>query len=229
MQKNIMLSNRLLMTAQFVYGGSKLVDVGTDHAYLPVFLIQNGVIEKAIACDIHQKPLENARKTVESCGLSDKVFLCISDGLKNIKSEDADEIVIAGMGGTLISEIIEKAPWLKDKNKHLILQPQTKAEQLRAFLYDSGYEILEEKAVFEGKRLYIAMHAVFLGAKKSYTLSEAYIGGFCNKNDEAAREYLRRQAEHINLKIKGCKISGDEQGEKLLSLVLKDINEVINA
>lgn len=224
-----MLTNRLLMTAKFVYGGGTLIDVGTDHAYLPVSLIQNGLIKKAVACDIHQKPLENARKTVESYNLSDKITLCISDGLQNINPDEADEIVIAGMGGTLISEIIEKAPWLKNKKKHLILQPQTKAEQLRTFLYNGGYEILEEKAVFEGQRLYIAMHAAFSGEKRDFSLSDTYIGGFRDKKDDAACEYIKRQARHIELKIQGCKISGDELNEKLLTAVLKDVNEVINA
>ncbi len=217
------------MTANFVYGSGTLVDVGTDHAYLPVWLIQNGVIKNAIACDIGQKPLENARKTVEAYALTDKISLRISDGLQNIKPSEADEIVIAGMGGKLISEIIEKAPWLKNKDKHLVLQPQTKSEKLRAFLYGNGYEILEEKAVFEGKRLYIAMHAVFSEKKKNYNLSDTYIGGFYNKNDDAACEYLIRQARYIGLKIQGCKISGDTQNEKLLTKVLKDIKEVINA
>lgn len=228
MQKDITLTNRLLVTAQFVYGGGTLIDVGTDHAYLPVFLIQNGVIKEAVACDIHQKPLENARKTVENYNLSDKITLCISDGLQNINPDRADEIVIAGMGGTLISEIIEKAPWLKNKKKHLILQPQTKAEQLRAFLYNGGYEIIEEKAVFEGQRLYIAMHAVFTGINKDFSLRDAYIGGFRDKKDDGAREYLKRQAKHIELKIQGCNISGDERNKKVLTAVLKDINEVIN-
>ncbi len=227
MQRSISLSGRLLITAQFVKGGGTLADVGTDHAYLPVWLIQQEIVDKAIACDIREKPLNNARETVKRFNLEDRISLRLSDGLDAVSADEADEIVFAGMGGTLISDIIRRTPWLKNKDKHLVIQPQTRVEELRCTLSDGGYEILGEKAVFEGKRVYIAMHAVYSGINHFRPPSFAYIGRLSDNLDDSAIQHLKKQAKVITMKIKGCRNSGDEQGVGQLSKILEDINEVI--
>lgn len=227
MNKSVTLSNRLEATARFVKEGGVLVDVGTDHAYLPVWLVQNGIIKRAIACDIGEKPLKKAYDTVKRHGLLDRISLRLSDGLDAISPDEADEFVFAGMGGTLISKLIMRAPWLKNKEKHLILQPQTRAEELRQMLTENGFEILGERAVFEGKRVYIAMHASFSGVKSEYDSSYAYIGRLTDNLDNAAREYLKSQAKRVAMKIEGFNISGDSQSVALYSKILSKINEVI--
>ena len=98
------LTPRLSAVASLVKGGGIIADIGTDHGYLPVFLVQNGIVPGAIAADIGKMPLENARKTVVEYGLTDKIQLRLSDGLKEFVSTDASEIIFAGMGGTLIAE-----------------------------------------------------------------------------------------------------------------------------
>lgn len=215
------------MTARLVRGGGVLADVGTDHAYLPVWLIQNGIIDRAIACDIREMPLKNACETVKKYKLEDKIVLRLSNGLDAVLPDEADEFVFAGMGGTLISNMIARAPWLKNKDKHLVLQPQTKARELRSFLCGEGYEILGERAVFEGRRVYIAMHAVYSGVKTEREPAYMYIGGLRDNPDGAAKEYLRRQARSVSLKIEGCRISGDTENAELLSKILAQINGVI--
>ncbi len=203
------------------------MDVGTDHAYLPVFLIQQGIVDRAIACDIREMPLNNARKTIKKYKLEDKIAIRLSNGLDAVSSDEADEIVFAGMGGTLISDIIRRTLWLKSNNKHLVVQPQTRAWELRRTLIDNGFEILGEKAVFEGKRVYIAMHAVYSGITNPHTASFAYIGRLSDNLDEAAVQYLKNQAKAITMKIKGCRNRQDEQGCLHFSKILEDIYEVI--
>lgn len=215
------------MTARLVKGGGVLADVGTDHAYLPVWLIQNGIIDRAIACDIREMPLKNAYETVKKYKLEDRISLRLSDGLDALMPDEADEFVFAGMGGTLISNMMARAPWLKNKDKHIILQPQTKAWELRSFLCAEGYEILGERAVFEGRRVYIAMHAVYSGVKTERESGYMYIGELRNSPNGAAKEHLRRQAKSVSLKIGGCRISGDAEKAELLSEILAQINEVI--
>ena len=137
----IKLDQRLLSVASLVRKNKVVADVGTDHAYVVAYLIENGITERAIASDINKGPLENARQTLVDCGIEDKVSLILSDGLKNIPENSCEDIVIAGMGGILISEILENAPWIKNDNMHIIAQPMTHAEVLRKWLFENGFEI----------------------------------------------------------------------------------------
>lgn len=128
----INLTPRLLKTAELITPCKKLADIGTDHAYIPVYALQNALAETVVASDINEGPLNNAAKTVKQYGFEDRVVLRLSDGLENIEETEADAVVIAGMGGELIAKIIGDAPWLKN-NKQIIMQPMTHFEDLRAF------------------------------------------------------------------------------------------------
>ena len=123
----------MLKTAELITPCKKLADIGTDHAYIPVYALQNDLAETVVASDINEGPLNNAAKTVKQYGFEDRVVLRLSDGLENIEETEADAVVIAGMGGELIAKIISDAPWLKN-NKQIIMQPMTHFEDLRAFL-----------------------------------------------------------------------------------------------
>ena len=135
------LKPRLQMAADMVRTGSRLADIGTDHAYLPAALILGGRISSAIAADLRKGPLENAEATVRTYGIADRVQLRLSDGLKFVLPDEVDDIVIAGMGGILISEILSACPWIKDSSKRLVLQPQSHSEDVRKYLWDNGFEI----------------------------------------------------------------------------------------
>ncbi len=150
------------MVAEEVRSGKKIVDIGTDHAYLPAYLIENNISPCAIAADIGKGPLENAKKVVATSEkLRENIELRLSDGLKEIKPDEAEDIIIAGMGGILISEILSAAPWVKDETKRLILQPMSHAEDVRRYLCQSGFEIIKEKACSDGKHNYIIIVAEF--------------------------------------------------------------------
>ncbi|MBQ1965310.1 MAG: SAM-dependent methyltransferase [Clostridia bacterium] len=152
MSEFVTLPPRLLEVAQMIGSCCLLADIGTDHAHLPVFMIQSGRCSHAFACDVNEGPLLRARSAVEKYGLSDGIDLIRSDGLHSVP-EEYDVLVIAGMGGDLISRILyEHPPICAEK---LILQPMTKPEVLRRFLFRHGYFIEEERAVTEGEKRYI--------------------------------------------------------------------------
>ncbi|MBQ3884851.1 MAG: SAM-dependent methyltransferase, partial [Ruminococcus sp.] len=129
-----MLDNRLKLCAELVSGKGIAVDVGTDHALLAAELINSGKCSKVIASDIKEGPLEAAARTVEKFGLADKIDLVLSDGIKNVPLEGVTDIVIAGMGGETIADIISVMP--AEADAKLILQPMTKPEVLRKKLYE---------------------------------------------------------------------------------------------
>lgn len=157
------LDNRLALCAGFVRENSSLADIGTDHAYLPVWLALNHKIKSAVACDIRPLPLKNAQNNIDLYGVGDIVSTVLSDGLDEISPECADDIVIAGMGGELISKIISRTLWLRDENKRLILQPMTRADSLRLFLCQNGFKIINEKPCISLGKSYSVMSVAFDG------------------------------------------------------------------
>ena len=138
------LSPRLKAAADYVRCGKKIADIGTDHAHLPIYLVENGICTSAIGSDVRPGPIANAEINVKNAGFSDKISLRLASGLDKVEPDEADDIIFSGMGGILIAELIEKAPWLKDSDKHLILQPQSHAEILRSYLTQNGFRIEKE-------------------------------------------------------------------------------------
>ena len=222
----IKLDNRLMSVASLVRKGSTVVDVGTDHAYVVAYLIENGIIEKAIASDINKGPLENARQTIIDCGISEKTELILSDGLMSVPENSADDIVVAGMGGILISEILENTPWLKNKNIHIIAQPMTHAEILRKWLCDNGFEIQREVASTDGKRVYVAISAFFTGKIHSFFDGYYYIGELKENKDELSMMYIDKILNSLQKKYDARRSAGleDEDG---LQKIISEINTLI--
>lgn len=150
----IKLTPRLLAIADRVPSGTTVVDVGTDHAYIPAWLVAQGICPSAWAADIQKGPLENARDTIERENLTDKVALRLGPGLAPIRGESPQSIIIAGMGGILISEILEADIAIARQAETLILQPMSGFTELRRWLVTHGFRITEECLVKEGRRLY---------------------------------------------------------------------------
>ncbi len=147
------LSPRLAAVAALVPSGARLADVGTDHAYLPVWLILNGRIDQAIAADVRQGPLDHARRTAREYGVTEQLDFRLCDGLASITPEECDTVTIAGMGGETIAGILSRAPWSRE-GVRLILQPQSTQSVLRSFLAKEGWRIVREYVVREGERWY---------------------------------------------------------------------------
>lgn len=201
-----MLDNRLKMCADMISGKGIVCDVGTDHALLAAHLITTGKCEKVIASDINEGPLESARKTVEKYGISEKVELVLSDGLKNVNGEGVSDIVIAGMGGETIVKILSERQF--DLNGiRLILQPMTKAEILRKWLADYGYKIVSENGVSEGEKLYTVITASAMPGCESLTEFEA-LRGFYSDDDEVGKIIRQKEAERLLKVSKSLKKAG---------------------
>ncbi len=190
-----MLDNRLKMCADMISGKGIVCDVGTDHALLAAHLITTGKCEKVIASDINEGPLESARKTVEKYGISEKVDLVLSDGLKNVNGDGVSDIVIAGMGGETIAKILGECEFDLGGIR-LILQPMTKAEVLRKWLEDYGYKILSENGVAEGEKLYSVITATAMPGCESLTEFEALRGLFSD-DDEIGRKIRQKESERL--------------------------------
>lgn len=142
------LTKRLQAVADLVPKGCHFADIGTDHAYLPVWLLQNGVVDRAIAGDIRQGPLDHARATAQRYGCTEQLSFRLSDGLGGLEAHEADCIAIAGMGGEAIISILSAAPWTRE-NVRLILQPQSNLPELRRWLTKNDYRIMQEQCLYE--------------------------------------------------------------------------------
>ena len=165
----IKISQRLQMIAGLVTEGGRLADVGTDHGYIPIWMKQNGRIASAIAMDVNQGPLDSAKEHIHACQLDAYIETRMSDGLDALGKEDADTVVIAGMGGALTIRILqrglEKFGRRADGSwdwsvRELILQPQSEIDEVRRFLREQGFRIVDEDMLVEDGKYYTAMRAV---------------------------------------------------------------------
>ncbi|SDE62165.1 tRNA (adenine(22)-N(1))-methyltransferase [Sporomusa acidovorans] len=148
------ISERLKAIADMVPAGVTLADIGTDHAYLPIYLTRHKVITCAIAGDIHQGPYLSAKNAVESAGLTSFISVRLGNGLDVVKPGEAEVVVIAGMGGSNIIDILSSRPEVTAGLRRLILQPMLAAASVRKWLHDNGWRIAAEQLVREDGRLY---------------------------------------------------------------------------
>ncbi len=171
----VKLSKRLSTVASFVRNGATVVDVGTDHAYLPIYLVQTKKAKKAIATDINEGPLTRAKENIAQNNLENEIVTYISNGLDNIEVYLPDDILICGMGGELIAEIIEKSIYAKNSDVNLILQPMTSVRELRDYL-KNGFSIYDETVVYEDGKFYQIICARYDGKMHDYSEIELEIG-----------------------------------------------------
>ncbi|CCL82967.1 tRNA (adenine(22)-N(1))-methyltransferase TrmK [Clostridioides difficile] len=157
------LTDRLLKIASLVSDGKKIADIGTDHGYIPVYLLKEGKVPFAVLADVNKGPLDNAHKEVIQNNLLDKVDLRLGSGIEILEIGEVEEVIIAGMGGILISELLEAKKEVAHNVEKLILQPMQAQEELRYYLLNNGYEILEEVLVREDFRIYEIIVAKYIG------------------------------------------------------------------
>lgn len=199
------LSKRLTFLSGMVTEGHVLADVGTDHGYIPIFLVKQGKIPNAIAMDIRQGPLLRAREHIEAYGLGGYIQTRLSDGVASLREGEADTILIAGMGGSLVLHILTEGKNVIESAKELILQPQSEIEKVREYLCRSGYGITEEKILREDGKFY-QMFACKPQRGKEGSLAAAdpvffrYGEMLLGERDPVLKEYLfyrKRQYEDI--------------------------------
>ncbi len=220
MNKLFQLDNRLSVCADFVRKDTTLADIGTDHAYLPIWLAKTHLIKSAIAADIRPLPLKSGLENIKKFNCEDIVKTRLSDGLDKISQDEADDIVMAGMGAELICDIISRADWLKSPEKRLILQPMTRAHILRKYLAENGFEILQEKACAHAGKNYTVILSKYIGQQIEYDTPFYYIGRL-DPEDDLAKAYMYQVLKKLVYKSNGKKHDGEDSGE--LDRVINEI------
>lgn len=172
---SVPLSRRLCACAALVPSGARVADVGTDHGYLGIYLLREGLCPYVAACDLREGPLENARRNANRFGIRQGMDFILSDGLHKVRPDSIDAVVCAGMGGDLIIKILSEAPWLKDARYTLVLQPQAGINELRAWLGAQGYREEQVALVRDAGFLYCAMQVRFTGEKTELSPGQQFL------------------------------------------------------
>lgn len=172
------LSKRMEALARMVTPGNRLCDVGCDHGFLPIYLVQQKLIPSAIAMDIGEGPLMAARTHIAEAGLETVITTRRSDGLAQVSEDETDTILIAGMGGGIVIHILTEGRSVARKVKELILQPQSELEEVRRFLFSENYELLQEDMILEDGKYY-PMMKVRYAPEKFVQQSKPTDGDFC--------------------------------------------------
>lgn len=177
MIEKIVLDERLSAAAELVPQSAVLLDVGTDHGYLPAKLLLDGKIARAGASDVNEDPLSKAVKTAEKYGVSDKMSFYLSDGLASVPDlNEYTAVSICGMGGELIARIISDSEYLRERRVPLVLQPMSSAEDLSEYLAENGYAVTDERIAFAAGKVYRVMLAAYDGRRRELTPIEHLIG-----------------------------------------------------
>lgn len=188
------LQGRLLKAATMLEGCERPADIGTDHAYIPIYLIRSGRFNRFIATDVKRGPLQRAASNVEKYGLTESIDLRLGDGLKPIYPGECDGFVIAGMGGVVISEILEASPENARNAKVLVLQPVQAVAYLREYLYRKGYLIDNEELVYDEGKFYVVIRAVYDGECRSDEDLYYHVGRLLfERRDPLLKAYLERR------------------------------------
>ena len=220
------MRKRLETIAEMIPDGRGVVDVGTDHGYLPVWLSQRGYTGLLYASDVNAAPLEAARKTAREAAQENRIRFLLCDGLDDCPPELIDTIVIAGMGGDLICRILDRAEWCLDSAYTLLLQPMTKAEVLRYWLVNNGFSLQEERLVREGGIIYQIIKAVF-SDHMPLTDAELFAGAFPNiRREELCAEWLDSLIERFSKEEKGL-LSAETVNEGRLSICRNTLRQLI--
>lgn len=209
------ISKRLLCCASMVQPGSRVADIGTDHGYLGIYLLQSGAARHVIACDLRKDPLENARRNAKLFGVDGEMELRLSDGLEKILPDEVDTVVMAGMGGDLIQKILSQCPWRKREGLQFILQPQSAGNVLRRWLCEDGFEIRREEPVQDGHFLYTVM-AIRQGTPSPLTPGTEYASpALLASKSPLVGTYLARVENALQETVRGLTNAEKQRPERL--------------
>ena len=221
------INARLLSAAELVRQGAVFADIGTDHAYLPIFLLEQGKIRYAVCADINEGPLNSARANAKEAGLTEKVELILTDGAAALSGKGITDYAICGMGGELIAAIIDRAPHLRDRNVNLILGPNSRQGVLRKYLASHGFEIKCESYSTDAGKHYVTLLAAYTGVCSELDDAEAEIGiknaNYVNKGSQIS--YLKTKLQAFTKQRDG-KIRGEDTAD-YEDFMVKNITERI--
>lgn len=224
----VVLSKRLQVIADNIKSNSVVADIGCDHAFLSIAIAQAKNPKMVYACDINEKPLQSAQQNIEKYGVMQQVQTVLSDGFDNLQTpEKIDTVIIAGMGGELIADIIKRAGWLKDSGVTLFLQPMTTHNKLRGFLVHEGFVILKEFPVVENQKVYTVMKAVFSGEIAEKENFYYYVGEIATQYTEEAMVYKKNVLQKLERKRNGLKQAKEQKNTKDLERLTEKIKETL--
>lgn len=188
-----MLSKRLETVAKMVTIGNVVADIGTDHGYVPIYLVKNKISPFAYAMDINEGPVKSATQNIEREGLAGQIQVIQSDGMEKLKPGAADTVIITGMGGELIVDILEKST-VNDTVKEFILSPHRRVDLVRKYMNDRGWHITEEKMLVDAGKFYTIIKAVKGEESDPYSEIEYIYGRYLlNEKDAVLKEYLEKE------------------------------------
>ncbi len=229
----ISLTPRLKAVAAQVKNCNTIVDVGTDHAYIPIYLLKKGIIARAIATDIHEGPYKIAIEKAKAYLLADKISVRLGDGLTPVKPCEAETAVIAGMGGLTIRHILDQSPRVVDKLEHLIIQPMMAQEEVRHWLAEHGWRLDNELVVQEQDRFYQIISAV-PGKQKWPDLSDSLAWHFgptlIDKGDETLVYYIKKMLsvnKHLSNQLQGIATPKSLQRAEELTMEIQALEELM--
>ncbi len=220
----IPLSSRLLACCDLVRPGDRVADIGCDHGYLGIYLLQKGIAATVIASDINEGPLQSAVVNSEKYGVRDRMTFYLSDGVQNLPRE-FDALVCAGMGGDTMVSILSAAPWLKHAQYRLILQCQSRTPVLRRYLHENGWEIAHETILRDGRFLYTVMEALWKGGiPTAADWTYYYPPTLLFSPTKESIEYYHRVVNKLRLSVEGHGEQADPTEKSVLRLLeaLKD-------
>ena len=215
------ISKRLLCAADFAQKGDFIADVGTDHAYLPIYLYTKGIIKGAVVSDINEGPIQRAAKNIREFSCESQITPILCDGLSKIGEYSPDTVFILGMGGELIVNIISNAEWLKKNKTRLVMQAMTHTEILREYLINNGFEIINE-AIVEDSKIYQITVAVYSGNFAEADKLEMRFGKInLSKREPILIKALKREKAILFARLEGKKKAGIDGGEdaELLEMI----------
>lgn len=193
------LSDRLRMNVSLVPEGARVADVGCDHGYASIWLVEQGIAGSCIALDVNEGPLARAREHVERAGLADRIDCRLSDGLAGLCPGEADTVMMAGMGGPLMIRILEEGKAALRESQVLVLQPQSELHEVRRYILEQGFSIDCEKACVEGGKYYFVLRAgrTAEGGRTVWDADWKYRYGtyLAEHGDPVLRGYLLKERE----------------------------------
>ena len=229
MKRPFSLSPRLQAVADLVSPGARLADVGTDHGRLPVWLIQHGVIDRAVASDLRQRPLDRARALAARWELSERISFRLCDGLSGISPQEAQVVTIAGMGGETIADILHAVSWTRQPGHTYILQPMSGLDGLRRYLSGHGFVICREVLVDEGGTLYVVLLAE-PGQAPPLSEGEIWVGRQSADMDSPLRgRYLDQECYKLQRAVIGLEQSArpeDTEKKKWYALAAQEVAQM---
>ena len=204
---NSELSPRLAAVARMAAGARILADVGCDHGLLSIYMLTHGWAQTAVASDLRPGPLSTARRNAAGCGLAGRIRFELADGLDFPGADVCDAVVCAGMGGETIAGILRRAPWTKD-GARLILQPQSKLDELCLWLRADGYAVLDAALAAEGERLYAAL--LVRGGADGFKWAE---DALARNGDPLLGRWLQDRLGRLERAIEGMERGADASSE----------------